>query len=177
MKKGILVVSFGTSHTDTMEKTIQAMEEDIAEAFPEYIVRRAFTSRMILRKLKKEKGIAIDTVEEALARMASEAGPCRASCATESEMSSAFVPGRRFAAMFAADFRRCESSIQIRDVFHGPHQLPAVPQRGVGIFQDGICRGSVVICPVPHQGKYLSRRKLSLRHHRMNCFFIVVRAA
>ena len=68
MKKGILVVSFGTSHTDTMEKTIQAMEEDIAEAFPEYIVRRAFTSRMILRKLKKEKGIAIDTVEEALAR-------------------------------------------------------------------------------------------------------------
>ena len=76
MKKGILVVSFGTSHTDTMEKTIQAMEEDIAEAFPEYIVRRAFTSRMILRKLKKEKGIAIDTVEEALARMASDGIRC-----------------------------------------------------------------------------------------------------
>ena len=30
MKKGILVVSFGTSHMDTMEKTIQALEEDIA---------------------------------------------------------------------------------------------------------------------------------------------------
>lgn len=54
MKKGILVVSFGTSHLDTMEKTIQAMEEGIAEAFPEYKVYRAFTSRMILRKLKKE---------------------------------------------------------------------------------------------------------------------------
>ena len=76
MKKGILVVSFGTSHTDTMEKTIQAMEEDIAEAFPEYIVRRAFTSRMILRKLKKEKGIAIDTVEEALAGRAADGIRC-----------------------------------------------------------------------------------------------------
>ena len=72
MKKGILVVSFGTSHLDTMEKTIQAMEEGIAEAFPEYKVYRAFTSRMILRKLKKEEGIAIDTVEEALERMAAD---------------------------------------------------------------------------------------------------------
>ena len=33
-KKGILVVSFGTSHLDTMAKTIQVMEEQIAEAFP-----------------------------------------------------------------------------------------------------------------------------------------------
>ena len=76
MKKGILVVSFGTSHLDTMEKTIQAMEEDIAETFPEYKIYRAFTSRMILRKLKREEGIAIDTVEEALERMASDGIRC-----------------------------------------------------------------------------------------------------
>ncbi len=37
-KKGILVVSFGTSHLDTMAKTIQVMEEQIAEAFPGYTV-------------------------------------------------------------------------------------------------------------------------------------------
>ena len=43
-KKGILVVSFGTSHLDTMAKTIQVMEEQIAEEFPEYTVYRAFTS-------------------------------------------------------------------------------------------------------------------------------------
>ena len=36
MEKGILVVSFGTSHLDTMEKTIQVLENEIAEAFPEY---------------------------------------------------------------------------------------------------------------------------------------------
>ena len=33
-KKGILVVSFGTSHLDTMAKTIQVMEEQIKESFP-----------------------------------------------------------------------------------------------------------------------------------------------
>ena len=65
MKKGILVVSFGTSHLDTMEKTIQALEDDIEEAFPEYRVYRAFTSGMILRKLEREEGIKIDTVEKA----------------------------------------------------------------------------------------------------------------
>ena len=35
-KKGILVVSFGTSHLDTMAKTIQVMEEQIKESFPGY---------------------------------------------------------------------------------------------------------------------------------------------
>ena len=33
MKKGILVVSFGTSHLDTMEKTIDVIEREIAEKF------------------------------------------------------------------------------------------------------------------------------------------------
>lgn len=72
MKKGILVVSFGTSHLDTMEKTIQAMEDDVAETFPEYKVYRAFTSRMILRKLEQEEGLKINTVEQAMRQMAAD---------------------------------------------------------------------------------------------------------
>ncbi|MCC2254942.1 sirohydrochlorin cobaltochelatase [Ruminococcus sp. CLA-AA-H200] len=72
MKKGILVVSFGTSHLDTMEKTIAVMEKDIAAKFPECPVYRAFTSRMIIRKLKSVNGIEIDTVEEAMRRMAGD---------------------------------------------------------------------------------------------------------
>lgn len=76
MKKGILVVSFGTSHLDTMEKNIQALEEEIAKAFPEYGIYRAFTSGMILRKLKREEGLSIDTVEQALERMAAEGVRC-----------------------------------------------------------------------------------------------------
>ena len=40
-KKGILVVSFGTSYADTRKLTIEACEEKIAASFPEYEVRRA----------------------------------------------------------------------------------------------------------------------------------------
>ncbi len=72
MGKGILVVSFGTSHIDTMEKTITVIEQDIARQFPEWSVYRAFTSRMIVRKLKQTENMEIDTVEEALRRMAAD---------------------------------------------------------------------------------------------------------
>ena len=72
MGKGILVVSFGTSHIDTMEKTITVIEQDIARQFPEWSVYRAFTSRMIVRKLKRTENMEIDTVEEALRRMVTD---------------------------------------------------------------------------------------------------------
>lgn len=72
MKKAILVVSFGTSHQDTLEKTIAAIERDMAEAFPDWEVRRAFTSGMIIRKLERRDGLAIDNVEKALARLVVE---------------------------------------------------------------------------------------------------------
>ena len=72
MKKGILAVSFGTSHLDTMEKTIAVIEKEMEERFPDGNVYRAFTSRMIIRKLKRTEGIHIDTVPEALNRMAAD---------------------------------------------------------------------------------------------------------
>ena len=72
MQKGILVVSFGTSHLDTMEKTIDVIEREIAEKFPDCRVYRAFTSRMIIRKLKRTGVMEIDTVEEAVKRMAAD---------------------------------------------------------------------------------------------------------
>ena len=69
MKKGILVVSFGTSHLDTMGKTIEVIEKEMEERFQECNVYRAFTSGMIIRKLKRTEGISVDTVPEALSRM------------------------------------------------------------------------------------------------------------
>lgn len=72
MKKGILVVSFGTSHLDTMEKTISVIEKEIADKFRDCKVYRAFTSKMIVRKLKRTENMHIDTVEEALRRMAED---------------------------------------------------------------------------------------------------------
>ena len=72
MKKGILIVSFGTSHLDTLEKTIAVIEREAAEKFPRAGVYRAFTSSVIIRKLKRTAGLAVDTVGEALERMAAD---------------------------------------------------------------------------------------------------------
>ncbi len=69
MKTGILIVSFGTTHLDTLEKTIAAVERDVAAAFPEITCYRAFTSGMVRRGLKKKYDISVDSVEEALERM------------------------------------------------------------------------------------------------------------
>ncbi len=67
-KDGILVVSFGTSYEDNREKTIGAIERHIKKVFDPLPVYRAFTSRMILKKMKKQ-GIEIDSVTEAVERM------------------------------------------------------------------------------------------------------------
>lgn len=69
-KKAILVVSFGTSYNESRENTIGAVERAVAEAFPDYDIRRAFTSRMIIDKLKARDGLVIDTVEEAVKGLA-----------------------------------------------------------------------------------------------------------
>lgn len=68
-KKAILVVSFGTSHLDTLDKNIKLIEDDIQQAYPNYKLYRAFTSQMIIKKLKSVNNIAIDTVSSALKRM------------------------------------------------------------------------------------------------------------
>ncbi|MBU5485606.1 sirohydrochlorin cobaltochelatase [Clostridium sp. MSJ-11] len=71
-KKGILVVSFGTSYEETRKVTIEAIENRIKETYSDYEVRRAFTSGMIINKLKKRDNLYIDNTEEALERMAKE---------------------------------------------------------------------------------------------------------
>lgn len=64
----ILVVSFGTSYNDSRDITIGAVEDAIAAAHPEYEVRRAFTSQIIIDVLKEREGLEIDNVTEALDR-------------------------------------------------------------------------------------------------------------
>ena len=72
MKQAILAVSFGTSYPDTLEKTIAATERALAEAFPDWEVRRAFTSGMIIRKLSQRDGLMIDNVAPAMSRLEAE---------------------------------------------------------------------------------------------------------
>ena len=68
-KRAILVVSFGTSYDSTRKVTIDAIEKDIADTYPDYHIYRAWTSKMILSKIKKRDGIHYDTVKEAFERM------------------------------------------------------------------------------------------------------------
>ncbi|HWQ77466.1 MAG TPA: sirohydrochlorin cobaltochelatase [Anaerovoracaceae bacterium] len=71
-KRAILAASFGTSHAETLQKTIGAIERDIAAAYPDCEIRRAFTSGMILKVLEKRDGIVIDNVAEAMNRLVSD---------------------------------------------------------------------------------------------------------
>ena len=69
MKKAILAVSFGTSFPDTLEKTIAAIERDFAAAMRSRELRRAFTSSIIIRKLKSRDGVVVDDVPTALEQL------------------------------------------------------------------------------------------------------------
>jgi len=68
MKKAILVASFGTTKDETRKKNIDAIEQEIQNEFPEYEVRRAFTSNIVIRRLA-QRGIAVETVDQALKRL------------------------------------------------------------------------------------------------------------
>ena len=67
-EKELLVVSFGTSYNDSRRETIGAIEKAMQTAFPDYSVRRAFTSQIIIDHVKDRDGVTIDNVEQALER-------------------------------------------------------------------------------------------------------------
>ena len=71
-EKALLVVSFGTSYAQTRERTIGAIEENLAERFRDRTVRRAWTSNFIIKKVAKTEGLIVDTPEEALEKLAEE---------------------------------------------------------------------------------------------------------
>ena len=68
-KPVLMVVSFGTSYPESRELTIGAVETALQTAYPDYQVRRAFTSQVILDILKQRDGLEIDNVRQALERL------------------------------------------------------------------------------------------------------------
>lgn len=71
-KKAILVVSFGTTYPDARKLEIESVEDKIKAAFPDYEVRRAFTSRIIMKRIADREGIKIDTEKQALEKLKAE---------------------------------------------------------------------------------------------------------
>ena len=51
----LLVVSFGTSYNDSRRLTIGAIENAMEKAFPDYSVRRGFTSQIIIDHVKIQR--------------------------------------------------------------------------------------------------------------------------
>jgi cobalamin biosynthesis Co2+ chelatase CbiK len=64
----ILVVSFGTSFNDSRVADIKGIEDAIAEANPDWSVRRAFTAQIIINHIQARDDEHIDNVEQALER-------------------------------------------------------------------------------------------------------------
>ena len=70
-KAALLMVHFGTTHDDTRALTIDAINTKAHEAFPDLEMREAFTSRIIIRRLKA-RGIEKRTPLDAMLRLRSE---------------------------------------------------------------------------------------------------------
>lgn len=70
-KASVLMVHFGTTFDDTRANTIDAVNEEAKKEFPKMEVREAYTSRIIMRRLK-ERGIVKDNPAEALEKLAGE---------------------------------------------------------------------------------------------------------
>ena len=71
-KDAIVVMSFGTTFKDTREKTIQATVDEIQKEHPNTKVVLAFTSHIIIDRIKAKEGITIPTPEEALTQLKAE---------------------------------------------------------------------------------------------------------
>lgn len=71
MKRAILAVSFGTTHKDAERSCICPVEAALAAAFPGWEVFRAWTSRMIIRRVAA-RGAVIEDEQAALARLRAE---------------------------------------------------------------------------------------------------------
>ncbi len=64
----LLVVSFGTSFNESRATDIGGVEKALAEAYPEWSVRRAFTAQIIINHVLARDGESIDNVDQALQR-------------------------------------------------------------------------------------------------------------
>ena len=71
MKQAIVLTSFGALDDGSRERCLDALEADFRAEFPEAVIVQAFTSVFIRNALEK-RGIHVDSLEDALLRLAKE---------------------------------------------------------------------------------------------------------
>ena len=64
----LLVVSFGTSFNDSRAEDVKGIEDALAEAYPDWSVRRAFTAQIIINHVEARDDEEIDNMQQALDR-------------------------------------------------------------------------------------------------------------
>lgn len=67
--KAIIVVSFGTTFAKARISCIESVENRIREAFPEYDVFRAFTSKIVIKRLAERDHIQVSDLEAVLTEL------------------------------------------------------------------------------------------------------------
>lgn len=65
-KKALVVVSFGTTYEDTRKLDIEAVEGALQKAFPDRDFKRAFTSKIVMKRLAEEFNLKVDDLETVL---------------------------------------------------------------------------------------------------------------
>ena len=70
-KAALLMVHFGTTHDDTRTQTIDAINAQARKAFPDLEFREAYTSRIVIRRLKT-RGVVKNTPLDALLQLRGE---------------------------------------------------------------------------------------------------------
>ena len=68
MKQAILVVAFGSTVDSAREHNIDSVVEHIRKSYPDYTVELAFSSRIIVKRLR-ERGIEVPTEQGALEKL------------------------------------------------------------------------------------------------------------
>ena len=96
MKQAMIVVSFGTTHEDAERQCIRPVEAALQKRFPDWEVSRAWTSRIIVRRLKA-RGIDVESESEALQRLKDEGYDRIAMISTH------IIPGQEYDRLKAAD--------------------------------------------------------------------------
>ena len=64
----LLVVSFGTSFNDSRAEDVKGIEDALAEAYPDWSVRRVFTAQIIINHVEARDDEVIDNMQQALDR-------------------------------------------------------------------------------------------------------------
>ncbi|ADO84378.1 sirohydrochlorin cobaltochelatase [Ilyobacter polytropus] len=72
VKKGILMVHFGTVKAEVRKNTLGLLNKNIAEKFQEFQIREAYTSRMIIKRIYTKYEVRKSTPKEALRMMAQD---------------------------------------------------------------------------------------------------------